>query len=184
MKPAHPDAPVHDEPVPSRYALKVGDIDVTVISDGTLQTAAETLAANVARADLSAWPRCRPPSVTGRGREREGGAADPRAVAPPSAPRHLATPGAAKLPPPRSRSLRGPPRAGAETDRPPLPFRRRPCDAGRLPVPWWTPRLPRFPRGPAAPPSAAVPPREDATRDARRANSTLRTGRISSVATA
>ncbi|MGW7514406.1 MBL fold metallo-hydrolase [Streptomyces sp. NPDC054796] len=57
MKLAHPDAPVHDELVPSRYALKVGDIDVTVISDGTLQIAAETLATNVAKADLSAWLR-------------------------------------------------------------------------------------------------------------------------------
>ncbi|MER7702422.1 MBL fold metallo-hydrolase [Kitasatospora sp. NPDC097605] len=55
MKPTHPDSPVHGELVPSRYALKVGDIDVMVISDGTLQIAAETLATNAAEADLSAW---------------------------------------------------------------------------------------------------------------------------------
>ncbi|MEV0019579.1 hypothetical protein [Streptomyces tendae] len=33
---AHPDAPMRDEAVPSRYALKVGNIDITVISDGVL----------------------------------------------------------------------------------------------------------------------------------------------------
>ncbi|MEW2489099.1 MBL fold metallo-hydrolase [Streptomyces sp. NPDC048411] len=55
MKLAHPGALVHDELVPSRYALNVGDIDVTVISDGTMQIEAETLATNAAQADLSAW---------------------------------------------------------------------------------------------------------------------------------
>ncbi|WBB62965.1 MBL fold metallo-hydrolase [Streptomyces sp. WMMC500] len=55
MKLAHPDVHGLDEAVPSRYALKVGDIDVTVISDGTMQIDAETLATNAARADLSAW---------------------------------------------------------------------------------------------------------------------------------
>jgi glyoxylase-like metal-dependent hydrolase (beta-lactamase superfamily II) len=44
-----------DELVPSRYALKVGDIDVMVISDGVLPITAVTMATNVAPADLSAW---------------------------------------------------------------------------------------------------------------------------------
>ncbi|MFD2473326.1 MBL fold metallo-hydrolase [Amycolatopsis silviterrae] len=46
-----------DELVPSRYALKVGDIEVLVISDGVLPITAETLATNADRADLSAWLR-------------------------------------------------------------------------------------------------------------------------------
>ena len=45
----------HDELVPSRYALKVGDIDVMVISDGVLPITAVTMATNVPPADLSAW---------------------------------------------------------------------------------------------------------------------------------
>lgn len=52
---AHPGATGHDELVPSRYALKVGDIDVTVISDGVLPITTSTLAANVERAELDAW---------------------------------------------------------------------------------------------------------------------------------
>ena len=44
-----------DEMVPSRYALKVGDIDVLVISDGVLPITAVTMATNAAPADLSAW---------------------------------------------------------------------------------------------------------------------------------
>lgn len=44
-----------DELVPSRYALRVGDIDVLVISDGVLPLPAATLATNAAPADLSAW---------------------------------------------------------------------------------------------------------------------------------
>ncbi|MGW4398711.1 MBL fold metallo-hydrolase [Amycolatopsis nivea] len=46
-----------DEAVPSRYALKVGDIEVLVISDGVLPITAETLATNADRADLAAWLR-------------------------------------------------------------------------------------------------------------------------------
>jgi glyoxylase-like metal-dependent hydrolase (beta-lactamase superfamily II) len=38
--------PMHDELVPSRYALKVGDIDVLVISDGVLSLPTQMLAAN------------------------------------------------------------------------------------------------------------------------------------------
>lgn len=44
-----------DELVPSRYAVKVGDIDVMVISDGVLPITAVTMATNVAPAELSAW---------------------------------------------------------------------------------------------------------------------------------
>jgi glyoxylase-like metal-dependent hydrolase (beta-lactamase superfamily II) len=38
--------PAHDELVPSRYALKVGDIDVLVISDGVLSLPTQILTAN------------------------------------------------------------------------------------------------------------------------------------------
>src|ERR1700733_11351042 len=44
-----------DELVPSRYALRVGDIDVMVISDGVLPITAVTVATNAPPADLSAW---------------------------------------------------------------------------------------------------------------------------------
>ena len=37
----------HDESTPSRYALRVGDIDVLVISDGVLPITASTLGTNV-----------------------------------------------------------------------------------------------------------------------------------------
>ncbi|WP_055555049.1 MBL fold metallo-hydrolase [Streptomyces sp. NBRC 110028] len=52
---ARPDAPGYDELVPSRYALKVGDIDVMMISDGVLPISPTTMATNAATADLSAW---------------------------------------------------------------------------------------------------------------------------------
>ncbi|GAA0591666.1 MBL fold metallo-hydrolase [Kribbella sandramycini] len=45
----------NNELVPSRYALKVGDIDVMVISDGVLPITATTMATNVAAPDLAAW---------------------------------------------------------------------------------------------------------------------------------
>lgn len=41
--------------VPSRYTQQVGDIEVTVISDGVLPITASTLATNVDEADLSSW---------------------------------------------------------------------------------------------------------------------------------
>ena len=44
-----------DELVPSRYALRVGEIDVLVISDGVLPIPAATLATNADSADLAAW---------------------------------------------------------------------------------------------------------------------------------
>ncbi|MGY0063912.1 MBL fold metallo-hydrolase [Streptomyces sp. LZ34] len=52
---SRPDAPGYDELVPSRYALKVGDIDVMVISDGVLPIPPATMATNAATADLAAW---------------------------------------------------------------------------------------------------------------------------------
>jgi glyoxylase-like metal-dependent hydrolase (beta-lactamase superfamily II) len=47
--------PGTDELVPSRYALRVGEIDVLVISDGVLPLPAATLATNADPAELSAW---------------------------------------------------------------------------------------------------------------------------------
>ncbi len=44
-----------DELVPSRYALRVGEIDVLVISDGVFALPATTLATNATPADLAAW---------------------------------------------------------------------------------------------------------------------------------
>jgi glyoxylase-like metal-dependent hydrolase (beta-lactamase superfamily II) len=44
-----------DELVPSRYALRVGEIDVLVISDGVFPLPATTLATNADPADLAAW---------------------------------------------------------------------------------------------------------------------------------
>src|SRR4029453_17657676 len=47
--------PGPDDMVPSRYALRVGEIDVLVISDGVLPLPPSTLATNAAPADLTAW---------------------------------------------------------------------------------------------------------------------------------
>jgi glyoxylase-like metal-dependent hydrolase (beta-lactamase superfamily II) len=57
--------PAHDELVPSRYALRVGELDVLVISDGVLPLPAATLATNAEPADLAAWldDRLLPPDV-------------------------------------------------------------------------------------------------------------------------
>ncbi|MET9915660.1 MBL fold metallo-hydrolase [Streptomyces sp. NPDC006435] len=52
---AHSHAVGHDELVPSRYALKIGDIDVMVISDGVLPITTTTLATNAAEDDLATW---------------------------------------------------------------------------------------------------------------------------------
>jgi glyoxylase-like metal-dependent hydrolase (beta-lactamase superfamily II) len=52
---SHPDRPGLDELVPSRYALKVGDIDVLVVSDGVLPIPARTIAHNVEPAVRAAW---------------------------------------------------------------------------------------------------------------------------------
>src|SRR6516225_11748726 len=52
---SHPGGPGPDELVPSRYALRVGEIDALVISDGVFPLPATTLATNADPADLAAW---------------------------------------------------------------------------------------------------------------------------------
>ena len=52
---SHPGRPGTDELVPSRYALRVGEIDVLVISDGVFSLQASTLATNADPVDLRAW---------------------------------------------------------------------------------------------------------------------------------
>jgi glyoxylase-like metal-dependent hydrolase (beta-lactamase superfamily II) len=54
-----------DELVPSRYALRVGEIEVLVISDGVFPLEAATLATNADPAELAAWldERLQPPNV-------------------------------------------------------------------------------------------------------------------------
>lgn len=47
--------PRHDDLVPSRYALGVGEIDVLVISDGVLPLPSATIATNADPADTAAW---------------------------------------------------------------------------------------------------------------------------------
>src|SRR6476660_5026801 len=44
-----------DELVPSRYALRVGEIDVMVVSDGVVTPPAESMATNADPADRAAW---------------------------------------------------------------------------------------------------------------------------------
>ncbi len=64
-KTSHPVRPGTDELVPSRYALRVGEIDVLVISDGVFPLPATTLATNADPAELAAWldDRLQPPDV-------------------------------------------------------------------------------------------------------------------------
>ncbi|MBR1215423.1 MBL fold metallo-hydrolase [Bradyrhizobium sp. JYMT SZCCT0180] len=50
-----PVRPVPNELVPSRYALRVGEIDVMVISDGVLTPPAESMATNADPAARGAW---------------------------------------------------------------------------------------------------------------------------------
>jgi glyoxylase-like metal-dependent hydrolase (beta-lactamase superfamily II) len=52
---SHPGRSGTDELVPSRYALRVGEIDVLIVSDGVLPLPTATLATNVAPADLATW---------------------------------------------------------------------------------------------------------------------------------
>jgi len=52
---SHPGRPGPDELVPSRYALRVGEIDVLVVSDGVLPIPAPVLATNADPAVLTAW---------------------------------------------------------------------------------------------------------------------------------
>ncbi|WP_026872251.1 MBL fold metallo-hydrolase [Inquilinus limosus] len=52
---SHPGRPGPDELVPSRYALRVGEIDVLVVSDGVLPLPTAMLAHNVDPAVRAAW---------------------------------------------------------------------------------------------------------------------------------
>ncbi|WP_342241137.1 MBL fold metallo-hydrolase [Inquilinus sp. OTU3971] len=52
---SHPDRPRPDELVPSRYALRIGEIDVLVVSDGVLPLPTAMLAHNVDPAVRAAW---------------------------------------------------------------------------------------------------------------------------------
>src|SRR5262245_63413540 len=52
---AHPGRPGPDELVPSRYALRVGEIDVLVVSDGVLSLPGAMLGHNVDPAVRGAW---------------------------------------------------------------------------------------------------------------------------------
>src|SRR5262245_46194318 len=62
---SRPGRPGTDELVPSRYALRVGEIDVLVISDGVFPLPAATLATNADPAELAAWldDNLEPPDV-------------------------------------------------------------------------------------------------------------------------
>ncbi len=51
----HPGKPGLDELVPSRYALKVGAIDVMVVSDGVLSLPGTMLGHNADPAVRAAW---------------------------------------------------------------------------------------------------------------------------------
>src|SRR5262245_49745603 len=52
---SHRDKPGTDELVPSRYAVRVGEIDVLVVSDGVLPIPARTIAHNIDPAVRSAY---------------------------------------------------------------------------------------------------------------------------------
>ena len=52
---SHPGRPGPDELVPSRYALRVGEIEVMVVSDGVLSLPGATLGHNVDAAVRAAW---------------------------------------------------------------------------------------------------------------------------------
>src|SRR5262249_9909199 len=52
---SHPGGPGHDELVPSRYALRVGEIDAMVVSDGVLSLPGAMLGHNVDPAVRAAW---------------------------------------------------------------------------------------------------------------------------------
>src|SRR5262252_4742273 len=52
---SHPGRPGPDELVPSRYALRVGEIDVMVVSDGVLSLPGAMLGHNVDPAVRAAW---------------------------------------------------------------------------------------------------------------------------------
>ncbi len=62
---AHPASQVREELVPSRYAVRVGEIDVLVVSDGVLPLPTETMATNVDPRIRAAWfeDMCLPPDA-------------------------------------------------------------------------------------------------------------------------
>ena len=66
---SHPGRPGLDELVPSRYALRVGEIDVMVVSDGVMPIPAPTLATNADQAGLAAWAAGRHVPAAGRALE-------------------------------------------------------------------------------------------------------------------
>lgn len=43
------------ELVPSRYAVRIGDVDVVLISDGVLPLPTSTMSTNVSEADRNEW---------------------------------------------------------------------------------------------------------------------------------
>ena len=52
---SQPGRPAPEELVPSRYALKVGEIDVLVVSDGVLPLPTKMLGHNAAPSDRAGW---------------------------------------------------------------------------------------------------------------------------------
>ena len=73
---SHPGRPGRDELVPSRYALKVGKIEVMVVSDGVLSLPGAMLGHNVDAAVRGAWleDNFLPPDGARVGAERGRGA--------------------------------------------------------------------------------------------------------------
>ena len=52
---SHLGGPGRDELVPSRYALRVGEIEVLVVSDGLLSLKTPNLATNADPAEVATW---------------------------------------------------------------------------------------------------------------------------------
>jgi glyoxylase-like metal-dependent hydrolase (beta-lactamase superfamily II) len=52
---SHTEEQTHEELVPSRYALRLGDIDVLIVSDGVLPLPTQTMSTNVEPAERDAW---------------------------------------------------------------------------------------------------------------------------------
>ena len=69
---SHPGRPRPEELVPSRYALRIGDIDVLVVSDGVLPLPTAMLAHNADPAVRAAWLKDMflPPDALGAERGR------------------------------------------------------------------------------------------------------------------
>ena len=72
---SHPSRPGLDELVPSRYALRVGEIDLLVVSDGVLSLLGAMLGHNADPAVRAAWLNDMPAAGRARvGAERGRGA--------------------------------------------------------------------------------------------------------------